>query len=560
MFYFGVFHHRVRYTDLIIFIKILVSVTFTGIFFLVFLLVNEINSPLVLVFEYVSLAALLIISSKFFAEYFYKIYLKTIRPNVVNTFIYGAGEAGIQLYQSLRNSEGISIVGFIDDSEKVNNRKIYGKTILSFDQFKNKISSLNVHQIFFAIPSLSSEKKLEIFSNIAQLNIKVLVVPSISELIEGQEISSLKAINPADLLPRKEIIEDRTLIEKSIKNKNILISGAGGTIGSGIAVKSLLSKASKVILLERSEFALYQLEQKILKLSSNHRFKYKLILGDVIDKIFMTKIIKREEIDIVYHAAAYKHVPLVESNPFRGVLNNVIGTFNIALAAAENNIERFILISTDKAVRPTNVMGASKRLAELVITSIGKTKTIFTMVRFGNVLGSSGSVIPLFKSQIESGGPVTITHKDINRYFMTIEEAVSLVIQAGSLALGSEVFLLNMGESVKIDKLARQMISLSGFNVKDKNNPSGIDIVYSGLRPGEKLYEELLIDSEAQKTSHPDIFKAIEKSNIDENFIDEIKQLQDVIIAEDYEKLEAFIYKYVEGYSKFSPSTSLEKN
>ena len=562
MLFTGVYHHRVRYTDLFIFLKILISVIFTGFFLLAFLLLNEKNNFLAIVFEYVSITSLLIISSKFFVEYFYQIYLDTKRSDSSNTLIYGAGEAGTQLYQVLRNSDDINILGFIDDSEKLNKRKIYNKPVFSFDRIKNEALDINVHQIFFAIPSLSAKEKLEIFSNLAELNLKVLAVPSIAELIQGKDISSLKEIRPTDLLPRKEVVEDRTLLEKSIRNKNILITGAGGTIGSGIAVKSLLSSASKAILLERSEFALYHLEQKILKLKSNHKFEYKLILGDVLDKVFMAKIMKREQIDIIYHAAAYKHVPLVELNPFRGMLNNVIGTLNLALAAAENNIERFILISTDKAVRPTNIMGASKRLAELVITAtaIAKTKTIFTMVRFGNVLGSSGSVIPLFKTQIESGGPVTITHKDINRYFMSIDEAVSLVIQAGSLALGSEVFLLNMGEPVKIDKLARQMISLSGFNVKDENNPDGIDIVYLGLRPGEKLYEELLIDSEAQKTSHPDIFKATEKRNMDENFIDELEKLQDILINENQEKLEAFINKYVEGYSKFSPPTSFEKN
>ena len=560
MLFTGVYHHRVRYTDLFIFLKILISVIFTGLFLLAFLLLNEKNNFLAIVFEYVSITSLLIISSKFFVEYFYQIYLDTKRSDSSNTLIYGAGEAGTKLYQVLRNSDDINILGFIDDSEKLNKRKIYNKPVFSFDRFKNEALDINVHQIFFAIPSLSAKEKLEIFSNLAELNLKVLAVPSIAELIQGKDISSLKEIRPTDLLPRKEVVEDRTLLEKSIRNKNILITGAGGTIGSGIAVKSLLSSASKAILLERSEFALYHLEQKILKLKS--KFEYKLILGDVLDKVFMAKIMKREQIDIIYHAAAYKHVPLVELNPFRGMLNNVIGTLNLALAAAENNIERFILISTDKAVRPTNIMGASKRLAELVITATAKTKTktIFTMVRFGNVLGSSGSVIPLFKTQIESGGPVTITHKDINRYFMSIDEAVSLVIQAGSLALGSEVFLLNMGEPVKIDKLARQMISLSGFNVKDEKNPDGIDIVYLGLRPGEKLYEELLIDSEAQKTSHPDIFKATEKRNMDENFIDELEKLQDILINEDKEKLEAFINKYVEGYSKFSSSTSLEKN
>ena len=562
MLFTGVYHHRVRYTDLFIFLKILISVIFTGLFLLAFLLLNEKNNFLAIVFEYVSITSLLIISSKFFVEYFYQIYLDTKRSDSSNTLIYGAGEAGTQLYQVLRNSDDINILGFIDDSEKLNKRKIYNKPVFSFDRFKNEALDINVHQIFFAIPSLSAKEKLEIFSNLAELNLKVLAVPSIAELIQGKDISSLKEIRPTDLLPRKEVVEDRTLLEKSIRNKNILITGAGGTIGSGIAVKSLLSSASKAILLERSEFALYHLEQKILKLKSSHKFEYKLILGDVLDKVFMAKIMKREQIDIIYHAAAYKHVPLVELNPFRGMLNNVIGTLNLALAAAENNIERFILISTDKAVRPTNIMGASKRLAELVITATAKTKTktIFTMVRFGNVLGSSGSVIPLFKTQIESGGPVTITHKDINRYFMSIDEAVSLVIQAGSLALGSEVFLLNMGEPVKIDKLARQMISLSGFNVKDENNPDGIDILYLGLRPGEKLYEELLIDSEAQKTSHPDIFKATEKRNMDENFIDELEKLQDILINEDQEKLEAFINKYVEGYSKFSPPTSFEKN
>jgi len=324
----------------------------------------------------------------------------------------------------------------------------------------------------------------------------------------------------------------------------------------------LRNNAKKIIILDVSEYLLYEVDQKVLNIKKENQFltEVKPVLGNVIDYKTNLRLIQNEDIDIIYHAAAYKHVPLVEMNPFQGVLVNVLGSYRMALAASRCKVERFVLISSDKAVRPTNVMGASKRLAELAIKAIGEksNSTLFTMVRFGNVFGSSGSVIPLFAKQINKGGPLTITHKNITRYFMSISEAVELVIQAGFISKGNEVMLLKMGKPVKILDLAKKMINFSGKGFKSSKNPDGIEIQYTGLRPGEKLYEELLIDSNSSPTRHPDIFYSIDRSLAHKDCVKIIESLERCIKVQDKKILQAILSKYVDGYSIVSSQVDRE--
>jgi len=345
------------------------------------------------------------------------------------------------------------------------------------------------------------------------------------------------------------------LIEKISKNQIILISGAGGTIGSEISKQLLLNNAKKILLLENSEFALYKINQDLIKIQKEldeSSTEIIPVLGNAADKANIENIFQDHEINIVFHAAAYKHVPLVEANPFAGVSNNIFSTLTLAKLANRYSVSRFVLISTDKAVRPTNIMGASKRISELILQNLASrksAKTIFSIVRFGNVLDSSGSVVPLFREQIKTGGPVSVTHKNITRFFMMISEASSLVMQAGALAKRGEVFLLDMGEPVKILDLAKNMISLSGLQIKDKRNPDGdIEIIFSGLRPGEKLYEELLVNGKSEKTIHPKIYSANENFYSDKETQKILDELKFSIKNKNEAQLKLTLSKYVEGY------------
>ncbi|MEY2864610.1 MAG: hypothetical protein RLY58_2317, partial [Pseudomonadota bacterium] len=445
-------------------------------------------------------------------------YLLTTRinsPQKNHVLIYGAGRAGRQLLSILREKNDSQVVGFVDDDTSLIGGHVSGIPVFSGEFIGNVILRLHVENVLLAMPSTSRQNRGQILARLEKLRVKVLSLPSVHQLVDGKiKVSDIKEVDIADLLGRDSIPPIDRLLLKNIQNKVILVTGAGGSIGSELCRQIIRLQPAQLIILEQCEYALYSIEQELQTQSS---VPLVAVLGSVLKEDRLRKMMVKYGVQTVYHAAAYKHVPLVEMNPFEGIMNNTIGTARCARAALIAKVETFVLISTDKAVRPTNVMGASKRLAELACQALAKApnhRTQFSMVRFGNVLGSSGSVVPLFRQQILQGGPITVTHPDITRYFMTIPEAAQLVIQAGAMGQGGDVFLLDMGKPVKIRELAKKMILLSGMTVKDSSDGVGdIEIQYSGLRPGEKLYEELLIDvSGVQKTEHRLIMRSMEKS------------------------------------------------
>ena len=442
--------------------------------------------------------------------------------NKENICIYGAGSAGVLLSRAIKEEGIYNIVSFIDDSEKLWNREIDGIPILS-PKFLQK-PNYKIKKVFLAIPSLSKSNTKRILDQINNLRIPIMQIPSLNEIISNKkEVSALRPIELEDLLGRESVNPDPNLLQEVIKDKVIFISGAGGSIGKELTRQIIQLDPKLIILFDSSEPSIYKLTLEINDLNKN-KIPIVNVLGNACDEKLVDNIFKKYTIDIVFHAAAYKHVPIVESNSIEGMHNNIVSTIVLTGASKKFEISKFILISTDKAVRPTNIMGLSKRISELIVQnhSYQSKKTCFSMVRFGNVLGSSGSVVPLFKKQISNGGPITLTHPKVIRYFMSISEASQLVIQAAQLASGGEVFLLDMGDPVFIKDLAHQMVRLSGLTIKDKKNPDGdIEIQTIGLRPGEKLFEELLIDSNSMNTSHPLIYKALEKK-IDSEFLENI--------------------------------------
>ena len=431
-----------------------------------------------------------------------------------NVLIYGAGSAGRQLSTALKESEEYIPVAFIDDSSKNHYQSINGLVVYSQDDLVDLIKNKKIKEVLLAIPTLSRYRRNEIITLLEPFPVTVRSLPSVTALAQGKvRINDLLEIDITDLLGRESVKPNVKLLKTNISNKVVLVTGAGGSIGSEICRQILFLKPKKLILYDISESSIYLIEQELLNIGIANLEIFPII-GSVADKDRFEYICNYYSVKTIYHAAAYKHVPLVEFNPSQGVLNNSIGTLVAAQAAISTNVENFVLISSDKAVRPTNVMGATKRVAELVLQALDKEhhNTCFTMVRFGNVLDSSGSVIPLFKKQIKSGGPVTVTHPNVVRYFMSIPEAVELVIQAGAMSKGGEVFVLDMGEPIRIYDLAVKMIQLSGLVVLDENNPQGdIEIQYTGLRPGEKLYEELLIEGSFTSTQSDLIMSAEEK-------------------------------------------------
>jgi FlaA1/EpsC-like NDP-sugar epimerase len=431
--------------------------------------------------------------------------------------IYGAGSSGRQLAQSLTHGSEYIPVAFIDDDKKIQKRSVQGITVFSRDEIKNLISKFEVKRILLAMPRDNKKRIAKVLSRLENLSVEILSIPGSADLVSGKaKIDELNEVSIDDLLGRIPVTPNEKLLQANIKDKVVMVTGAGGSIGSELCRQILKQKPKKIILMELSEFALYSIHGELKKLASELDYDFQIVplLGSVQKKSRLLTIMRTFNVQTVYHAAAYKHVPLVENNVIEGIRNNIFGTLFAAEAAIETNVETFVLISTDKAVRPTNVMGTTKRMAELVLQALARREslTCFCMVRFGNVLGSSGSVVPLFREQIKNGGPVTVTHPDIIRYFMTIPEASQLVIQAGAMGKGGDVFVLDMGDPVKIADLAAKMIRLSGMMVKDNANPDGdIAIEYTGLRPGEKLFEELLIGEDITQTDNRRIMSAHEK-------------------------------------------------
>ncbi|OMG55218.1 polysaccharide biosynthesis protein [Azonexus hydrophilus] len=442
----------------------------------------------------------------------YRSILKEVaRPKAL---IYGAGRSGRQLAAAMGNSHEMQVVGFLDDDDRLHGHVLNGLRIYNPGDLVSLESALNISDVLLAMPSLNRKRRNEILAEIRRAHVSVRTLPSMSDLAQGKvSISDLRELDIDDLLGRDPVSPNHILLAKNILDKVVLVTGAGGSIGSELCRQILVIGPQKLLLIEQSEFALYAIHQELEEKLAGRNVHLVPLLASVQDDERMHEIMSTWRPDTVYHAAAYKHVPLVEHNPAEGIKNNVLGTLRAAQAAARNGVADFVLISTDKAVRPTNIMGASKRMAEMVLQALAEISpgTKFAMVRFGNVLGSSGSVVPRFRQQIRDGGPITLTHPEITRYFMTIPEAAQLVIQAGAMAKGGDVFVLDMGQPVKILDLARRMVELSGLEVRGEDNPDGdIEIEITGLRPGEKLYEELLIGDNPKPTSHPRIMKAHE--------------------------------------------------
>ena len=466
--------------------------------------------------------------------------------------IYGAGASGRQLLASLKGSPKFRPAFFIDDNKSFEGTIISGLKVVTPDTLERNINSYNISKIFLAMPSLTNARKNGMLQFLKQFDCEVQELPSFVELIEtGDVLKSLRPVEPDDLLGREKVELNIPELSDVYANQVIFVSGAGGSIGSQLCRQVLEIGPKKLILFELSEFALYKIERELQPIAQKKNIELVPILGSTLDPNKIESVFISHKPTIVLHAAAYKHVPLIETNEIEAGRNNIFGTKVLGEACIKHNVQRFTLISTDKAVRPTNVMGASKRFAELVIQGLSeqKSSTVFSIVRFGNVLGSSGSVIPLFKQQIANGGPVTLTNPNITRYFMTIPEAARLVLIAGSFAEGGEVFVLDMGEPVQIKDLARKMINLSGLQVKDDDNPGGdIEIQIVGLRPGEKLYEELFIGEETLPTSHSKILRAREKSLSKPRLTKAIKTVDNIFQENNALKFRKFLTNYVEGY------------
>ena len=474
-----------------------------------------------------------------------------------NVLIYGAGSAGRELCTALYQSSEYNPVAFVDNSVELYRQSINGLEVFNEDDIEDLIQKHNIKEVLLALPSISRRRRNEIIAILNPLPINVRSLPSVSELAQGKvKIDDLRDVSIKDLLGRESVKPNEELLKLKIMGKVVLVTGAGGSIGSELCRQIILQKPKQLILYEINEFSLYNVEQEFDKIEMPH-VEILPVLGSVRDRKRLQNVIKHFSVQTIYHAAAYKHVPLVEYNNSEGVLNNTFGTLIAAEVALAEKVETFVLISTDKAVRPTNTMGASKRIAELVLQALSKqeSSTCFTMVRFGNVLDSSGSVIPLFKQQISNGGPVTVTNANMVRYFMTIPEAVELVIQAGAMGKGGDVFVLDMGEPVRIYDLATKMIQLSGLQVLDKDNLDGdIEIKCTGLRPGEKLYEELLVGDNVSQTDSLLIMRA-EESMLDwEDLKPILDQLNEDINNSDQEKVREIL---IEAVPEFKPQCDI---
>ena len=468
----------------------------------------------------------------------------------LNALIYGAGSTGRQLLSALTHTSEIQVIGFIDDDKRLQGNFIDGLLVYSVDECHKLAANNQATDVLLAMPNLRRTERRKILEQLSQAKVKVRNMPRFSDLASGKVgISSLLDLDIFDLIGREPVVPSQKLLAKNVEKKIIFVTGAGGSIGSEICRQVIRVNPEKLLLLEQSEHALYKIHQELEQL--NTQVDLIPLLGSVTDKERVEGILKTYRPNTVYHCAAYKHVPIVEYNMIEGIKNNVFGTLTVALAALDSKVENLVFISTDKAIRSKNVMGASKRLSEMILQSIAKTQNhaCISMVRFGNVLGSSGSVVPKFREQISDGGPVTLTHKGITRFFMTIPEAAQLVIQAGGLAKGGEVFVLDMGEPVKIIDLARRMIELSGLTVKDEKNQIGdIEILVTGLRPGEKLYEELLISGKPKKTSHERILMTTESVLEWPILKKELKKLEGALIRYQIEEAREMLVKLVPDY------------
>ncbi len=546
----GVYRSVLRFIDLtsiyLVFNSIILSVLIILSFYALTVILNVAwQTPnLNLVVLITLMGGFLILSSRLIANRIFSDAKSSTR-----VVIYGAGSAGRQLAGALRLSTEIQPVAFLDSNESLHNTFIGGLKVLAPRKLRKLVAKKEIDEVLIAIPSASKSVLRNLLEEIKNFSIKVRILPGLAELAQGRVIvSELKEVNITDLLGRLEIEANQELINRNIENKVVLITGAGGSIGSEISRQVANNNASVVILLDSNEYALYSIKKEIE--GFNKTIDLYAVLANVNNKKRISEVCKTFKVETIYHAAAYKHVPIVEENPFEAVFNNIQGTKVCVEAAMEANVETFVLISTDKAVRPTNIMGASKRFSELILQSLSQSSsTRMIMVRFGNVIGSSGSAIPLFQKQIKDGGPVTVTHPEVIRYFMSIPEAAELVIQAGAMGKGGDVFVLDMGEPVKIYDLAKKLINLSGMEIKDDDNEEGdIEIIFTGLRPGEKLYEELLIGENVSTTEHKQILRAEEDFIPSEELSSHLEALKEAEKVGDVAMLRDILKEVVQGF------------
>ncbi|MEL6301949.1 MAG: nucleoside-diphosphate sugar epimerase/dehydratase [Pseudomonadota bacterium] len=546
----GIYRSMIRFIGVDFLPSVLGMVGFSA-FLLLPALAYNLSAPeaVRVVIVYSNLLIVSILATRFSA----RLLLNKRSANRERVIVYGAGKGGLRVASSLLGSQQFIPVAFVDDDPRLVGRRVAGLEVFDARLLTKLIADLNARRVLLALPSVSRSRRRQILNNLSHLEVRVQTIPDISDIVSGAaRIDDIQDVSVEDLLGRDPVPPKQVLLRQENTGKVVLVTGAGGSIGSELSRKLLEVGPRVLLIVERSEIALYNLDKSLSKSIKQGKLPVKLVamLGDCRDQARMFEIMSTYRVDTVYHAAAYKHVPIVEHNVIEGVSNNVLGTHTAALAAVEANVSTFVLVSTDKAVSPTNVMGASKRLSEMILQNLDKkSRTRFCMVRFGNVLASSGSVVPLFREQIRSGGPVTVTHPEIIRYFMTIPEAAQLVIQAGAMATGGDVFVLDMGKPVRIVDLATKMIQLMGKTVKSPDNPHGeIEIAFTGLRPAEKLYEELLIGSDVSGTSHPRILRADERSLGDEQLERVLDQIRVAIRDRSWEDLRAILLSAVEGY------------
>jgi FlaA1/EpsC-like NDP-sugar epimerase len=550
---FGLYRFIFRYAGLKDFIKIAQAIFIYGIIYAaIFTAFGVDGIPRTVGIIQPILLMLLVTSSRvaatFYSEFEYQTLLKKAPKQ--NVLIYGAGSAGRQLAAAISADKESYLVGFIDDNQELHGHVLNGQPIYNPVDLPVLVNELEIKDILLAMPSVPRKRRNEILSQIREVQVSVRTLPSVSDLVQGKvTVSDLRELDIDDLLGRESVAPNKSLLAENITGKIVMVTGAGGSIGSELCRQILSLDPKKLLFVEQSEFALYNIHQELeIKKTDMQLIP---LLASVQDAHRMNEIMSTWHPHTVYHAAAYKHVPLVEHNLAEGLKNNVLGTLVTAQVAITHGVRNFVLISTDKAVRPTNIMGASKRLAEMILQALAeKNPSVkLSMVRFGNVLGSSGSVVPKFRQQIRAGGPVTITHPNITRFFMTVSEASQLVIQAGAMATGGDVFVLDMGKPIKIMDLAKRMIELSGLSLKNEQNPVGdIEIEITKLRPGEKLYEELLIGNNPESTSHPRIMKAHEAFVHWKQLEDQINIMTDALHANDVDVIRRLVDELVPDY------------
>ncbi|WP_363969887.1 nucleoside-diphosphate sugar epimerase/dehydratase [Alcanivorax sp.] len=565
LYVFGFYRSIVRYLGAEVAWSILAGVTITVVLLAASSYMVSASTPRSVFLIFWAVLVLYLGGSRFMMRRFlYNVLGKRIAREAVAVF--GAGGAGAQLVSGLLSTAELHPLMIVDDAPGKQGTLLCGVPVVGRRALEKAVERGAIRTVLLALPSESRATRMAVVRWLETLNVHVQTVPSFADIASGKaRLEEIKEVSIEDLLGRDAVPPRADLLTRCISGKHVLVTGAGGSIGSELCRQILKLHPSKLVLLEQSEFGLYAIEKELRALAGarSKDIEIEAVLGSVVNRGLMERLCREHRVDTVYHAAAYKHVPIVEANPSAGVRNNIIGTLEAAQGAEAAHVKHFILVSTDKAVRPTNVMGATKRFAELVLQAIAArgSETVFSMVRFGNVLGSSGSVVPLFRDQIQKGGPVTVTHPDVIRYFMTIPEASQLVIQAGAMAQGGEVFVLDMGEPVRIVDLARTMVHLMGMSVRDEKSPDGdIEIAFSGLRPGEKLYEELLIGDCSTRTEHEMIMQAHEEKLEWDEISFALEAFRKALNRADQDALRALLRSYVNGYEPSGVSVEAPKS